>query len=86
MPRERVPVHHGSAEEHIDDVAMLVVNAGALRDLQNVQWMLHDTFADEEAGGQFFIMTGRAHDDGHGAAFHADFERFLTRGDIGDLA
>ena len=69
MSRERVPVHHNTAEEHIDDVAMLVVVAGALRHLQNVARMLHHAFADEEAGGEFPVVARRAHDDGDGAAF-----------------
>ena len=85
MARERVPVHHRAAEQHIDDVAVLVASAGALRDLQNVTRLLHHALADEKSGGEFFIMTRRAHDHGHAAAFHADFERLLTRRDIRHL-
>ena len=82
MPREMVPIHHRAAQQHVHDVSVLVVHAGALRDLQNVARGLHHAFADEESGSELFIVTGRAHHHGHRTALDADFERFLACDDV----
>lgn len=38
---------------------------------------MKDAFREEEAGGQFAIVSGSAEGDGDGAGVHADFEGFF---------
>jgi hypothetical protein len=51
---------------------MLVAEQGHVARLQ-------DTFREQEAGSQFEVMPGRAHDHAHRLAPHADLERLLGR-------
>ena len=82
MPRERVPVHHRAAEQHIDHVALAVGRDRTLRDLQHIARPLHHAFRDEKAGGQLRIVTRRTHHHGYRTAFDADFEWIFAGSDV----
>ena len=84
MTRERIPVHHRAAEQHIDDVAVLVVHAGALRDLQDVARPLNHALAHQKAGSEFFIVYTDDHDSTDRPAGVAG-DRLLVVGTLGDM-
>ena len=75
---------------HVADFFSLS-HIGAGNDAQHVGFVLNDAFGEQEAGGQLFIVAGRAHGDGQGAVLalavylvaHADFQRLLGRQLVG---
>lgn len=62
-------------EEHIQRIAVRISWIGSYGD--QIVPVFQQLFAEQEAGGEFLVVAGRAHGDGDGAGFHLDLERFL---------
>ena len=46
-------------------------------DFDDVGAAFENAFGNEETGGEFFVVAGRAHRNGDGLAAHANFQRFF---------
>ena len=76
MSRELREVHlDARCKEDIDDVAVGV--AGGSGDFENVRLGADESLRHEKAGGQFVIVSRRAHGHDDGAGVHLDVEGFL---------
>ena len=70
-------------DEDIDDAGSLG-GGGAEGDLEEIGRGGDDAFGEEEAGGEFAVAAGAAHDDGDGAAVDADFEGSFDGDGVGE--
>ena len=75
----------GRAEEDVNDVAGGVGGGGALVDLEDIGGGGNDALGEEEAGGEFRVVTRGAHGEGDGAAFDADLEGFFEGDGVVEL-
>lgn len=83
---EVIPVDGGIVgKEGFDDVAFAFAFSVAWTDgeFEEVGGLFDDALGEEEAGGEVFVVTGGAHDDGKSAAFETQFKGFFGSDPIG---
>ena len=55
-----------------------------MNDLAQIRTRAHDSLGKKKAGGEFLVVTGRAHGDGDRVLSDPDFQRLFDRYLIGD--
>ena len=68
---------HARREKDVEGTARSI-GVPAMGKLDHLTTLTDNAFRQKKAGGQFKVVTGRAHRDGDGFASDSDFERFLA--------
>ena len=82
MPRKLLEIHFDPRRDKYIERVFRSIRFETWRDFQDVFALMDNSFGEQEAGGEFAIMAGRAHRDRYTAATHANLPNGLRESTI----